>query len=852
MFEYLQELWDEWFGDDDEPIAPTPTADPDPNDTNDPGGNDDTDPTDGPMTYAARRGSNHDPEATCATCGLSSLRFHIGWAFHPNEVPAGTVQLLPGMPTAQPIPADGHVVLDTASGFGIPAGTQFSTLVIAVTDGPTYRFRVHFDLPGIHEPTGLKRRLTNLGLYAGIDEYFGGRALWAVRAFKRMYMNDYERNSTAEENDHVDGTNALNLTSAFLTEVQTAHGAHPDDVVADLAVPETLINRGATEIANANMFLGQTLTRASYETAGAANDRDPNPTNSRAVWGGVENPEVDATATGYELCLGVYQEDEGEAPIENKVCLPQPVHMLQFALFETGYWLVAGGRSSGQTISQFGPAATVGATDAANGVFASLDGDYGRSTHWAVREFQCHAKMDQAAVEDVTVTEPLYIQRLITLDPVETAGRARYALDGRVSGSVNDNTARAIQDWLDRRYRCPVVIYAAPNATYLQPQTFVSENIWRYDDLPSPTPRMFAIDLSENYDIPAQYRVDQIIDGQTVKRPITVGEYIPYRQSGITYGGPQTVVRHLWNLETTEVTPQTVFGRGGLNGDGLTAAELSTFKVIKAAAIFECLGHYDALNSYDRVTLSYGLCHWTLAAIGGDTAQSAWEMGGLFSFLQANHNAAFNEAFGRYGVSATRTWPFASTVSGKWASTVQMQTETGDVILCGDGNDYEENKYGKNWHFYYRALMANRTIPDFQLGLGEFAAQRIEGILNHSFTANGVNYILGDFLTSEKAVAMAHRAHIYGPGYIVGSGARNLPRRLGPIAAAHPTNTQAREIAVRAAIIAATGGDASGHVTQINGWTQLPTVGILGAVFQSVLTDNTLSGAPDSFQFARP
>lgn len=152
--------------------------------------------------------------------------------------------------------------------------------------------------------------------------------------------------------------------------------------------------------------------------------------------------------------------------------------------------------------------------------------------------------------------------------------------------------------------------------------------------------------------------------------------------------------------------------------------------------------------------------------------------------------------------------------------------------------------------FITGALMANRTMPDFQRVLGRFAAMRIQGILNHSFTANGKSYRLSDFLTSEKVVAMAYRAHILNPGSIVGNRGCQLPDRLGRLLAQHTTHTQARENASRQVLINVAQDDAQAHVTRINGWNNFPAQ-YGGATF-TALTNNTISGTINSFSFASP
>lgn len=809
------------------------------------------------MAAASNQGSQYAPAASCATCPERSLRVKLGWAFYPDQVPKGTYQLLPGMTAPLPIPADGRIVLDRASTRQIPAQVMRAELVIALDAGPSYSFDVHFELPAIHQPTGLQRRLTNLGLYAGITEFFDGRALWAMRAFKRIHMNGFARNAKAAENDQLVAGQAYSVPAAVMAAIQSAHGAHPADRTADLAVPEGLLRRNPANAPDAAMFGTAVLQRGSFDRAGGEDDADPKPGRQAAVWAGQKNPRMKATRPGYELCLGAYNEAAGEAPIENRVNLPQPIHMLQFALFETGYWLIAGERRRGRTITAYGPAAAVGATDAANGRFGSLDGDFGRSTQWALREFQCHAKLPKAAVEDLHSTAPLHLQRIIRRPPEALSGHALYPDAGLASGGLNEATGKALQSWLDRAYRCPILVYASPAARKLDPAGIVQEGVWRYNDYDSNAPRMFAMDLSAAYTLPASLNVTAVIDGQTVPAPITIGGYTAYSQGGVTYGGQLTSGAHLWNLETTEVTPKTIYGTGGLTGAGLSAAQLSTFKVLRAAAHFECLGHFDSLNAYDRVTLSFGLCHWTLAVLGHSSAgavpvQEAREMGALFSYMASIEPQVFRESVGRFGMSAASAWPITAG-AGAYSSAIHMDSESGPVLLCGANyasdptraEGIKDNHYGHLWTLYYRMQMANRTSNRFQIASGRFARQRIANILAARVGTGRV----GDYLTSEKAVAMAYRAHIY-----TTSSLGRLVTRLTAIGRANPTHNQAREELAMTAVEGAAGGAAAGHVTTIRGWNDLPQRQGIGAgvTYRLNLDDPSISGTVGSFQFDPP
>ena len=812
---------------------------------------------DQPATQAAtitatQTGSQQSSEETCQTCFPErSLKLKLGWTFDPENSPQGTYRFT-GMPNPINIPANGEIFLDQNNGTNISPQGNSSILEIHLTDGPVYRFTVFFELPPIHEPTGLKRRLTNLGLYAGsADQYFGGRAMWAIRTFKRIYMNKYQRNATAEENDIVPQSGSVTLTAAFMAAVQSAYGNHPEDNIAEFTIPEAHLNRAetTTTIPNANMFGDITLRRSSYEQAGGTDDQDPREGNQRAVWGGNVNPDLQATLEGYEIYLGVYDQASGEDAIENKLNLPQPVHMLQYALFETGYWLVAGERGNSQTISRFGPEHVVGVTDTATGVFGSLDGFYGRSTHWSVREFQCHAKMPRAAVEDVTTTgaNRLYLERLIGKTPATLVGSERYPDDGRVSGSVNQLTARCLQAWLDRQYRCPMIIYASPSTSSLDPATYNAENLWRHNDWDTENPRMYALDFSNYYTIPQRFRNNVAIGSATIQSPITIGYY----ESDMTGGPLSQRRRHVWTgAESAEVSPESMIGRGGLDGAGLSTAELSTFRVVRTAAHFECEGFLDSINAYDDVGISFGPCHWTLARIIDGQPNERREMGALFSYAENNLNNGFEQAVGRFGMHSDATWPITRNTNGTYTSRVTMQTEGDPVILCGANPSLSENEYIKTWHFFYRMQMACRTIDDWQRAMWNFTRIRIQDILDKEFiitTAGSRRTIrISNYATSEKTVAMLLRWHIIRPAHVYGN--RNLLRNA-LISVSATLTGQALENAVRNAIVGAY--STNNHIQEINGWTNIPQIGF-NRYYQLSLTNSTLSANHGSFDFAAP
>src|SRR5262245_57943939 len=80
------------------------------------------------------------------------------------------------------------------------------------------------------------------------------------------------------------------------------------------------------------------------------------------------------------------------------------------------------------------------------------DGQLGRSTFWAIREFQIYAKMPSVAQESGTGSGR-YVDRL-----QQVVNTQRYT--GPVSGVANTATLELMAHWRQHRWRCPVVVEA--------------------------------------------------------------------------------------------------------------------------------------------------------------------------------------------------------------------------------------------------------------------------------------------------------------------------------------------------------------------------------------------------------
>ena len=765
---------------------------------------------------------------------LKSLHIDIGWTFT-GGAPEGNYELTLNGQTFIGALNSGQIridnQLDSIAGSG--------ELTITVTNGPIFKANMELCMPEIQSAAGLAQRLTNLGFYAGADGVCDGRMMWAIRAFKRVQMNSFTRNQSEVENN--------TATQIFLTAVQNVYGVHPNDSITS-SLTLGGVSRPSTPC---GMFGSHTYLRSRFEIAGATDDVDPRDAGNNGVWegngaGGIEEP----VAGTFAIFLRAFDPGAGDSPIPNRVNLPQPIHMAQFVLFELGYWLV---RGSGGWTTHSGTLTRDSFTP---------DGIFGRNTQWATREFQCHAKFANAAEEDLSSTERRYLPRLFALSPTALTGNAQYPENGRISGALKGATRNVLQAWADSALRCPVIVYASTDnnsatANGSDLTRIVKENLWLYDDHPNHTPRMYAIDYSGYYTIPAVYTGNVTSGGHSFPRPIVIGEYVSNMD-----GGPLSIpARHSWNSEHAEVRPDTMIGTGGSNGVGLTVSQLSTFKVVRTASHFECLGYFDCFNAYDDVTISFGPCHWTLARCSGAGAPNERrEMPAFLSYMRNTYADAYWTCFGIFGLRPERGWPITmSNSTGTYNDRITIQTESGSHVLCGasDTNNYRraENKYCKNWHVFYRFQMACRTSDDMRRAMWDFSRIRVRDILDKTFNITGAARRVGDYVTSEKGVAMLLRWHIFRPAHLFRTPSPGNPNHLQNILTtvitAYPAANQAREDAVLQELSNVGGPLTNGGLTTIHGWNNIPQQGIR-PYYDLNLTNPTLSNIFNSFDFETP
>ncbi len=773
---------------------------------------------------------------------LKTIHIDVGWTFSAGT-PTGSYALS----------VAGQNFMGELSGGGIRIDKELFSLFgdgmleIRLENGPVYRSEISLCLPPIQTEAGLLRRLTNLGWFAGEGNAFDQRAAWAVRAFKRVAMNSYQRGANVVEDENTD--------AGFLASLQAAYGAHPDDDVSSGA--SLVVNEG--DFFDCQMFGTRELLRSSFEVAAVPDDLDPG--EGAAVWAGQLTSGVVMPIAGpYRLFLRAFDTDSGDPVMPNRINLPQPVLMSKFVLWELGFTLVAG-RAGWSKL---------------NGTWTRLgqrpEGGFNRELQWAVREFQCYAKSPQAAREVSGGSERRYLYRLAEQSPFPLGGVSQFPEREIVSGSLCPLTRQAMQAWADQRLRCPVVLYASnqrvddDGPVYLM-NPVQRENLWFHEDsvVGGTNPLVFAVNWSGVYPIPASFDGEAHDGSHRFPLPITIGKYL-----ASVPGGPKTIPQDntQWLGESNEVTPFNLTGAGGLDGAGMSDAGLSTFKVVRTAAHFECSCFFDVINAYDTVGLSLGLCHWTLARVQGGTGpDEPRELPAFLACFQNLDSAGYMQAFGRYGVFPAGRWEELELQDDTrtYIERVDLECSNWRVNMSGvSGTDDQRrfnNTYCKTWHFYWRAIMASRTNLALRRAMWTMVRVRIRDILDGTFNINNEDVRVGDVATSEKAVALLLRWHIYKPLNLFGNGSELRPI-LQQVLIAHPVANQARETAMIDQIGAITyplvdpepppAPQTWNDLVLLRAMANVPQQDNSGRGYVTQLNDSTLSDTLNSFEFLPP
>ena len=411
-------------------------------------------------------------------------------------------------------------------------------------------------------------------------------------------------------------------------------------------------------------------------------------------------------------------------------------------------------------------------------------GVFGPNTEWAVRELQVYATMRYLAIETAPA-EPRYVARL-----EQALNLYHYA--GPLSGVVNVNTRIVIDLWKRRSWRCPVVIEAwDTDLGTIGPNTVPSwtvpsagfGNLWRHDDATAAPENqadsrlMFARDFTGHYQF-EPLREPDLGDPDDL---MDVGCYFPGPGGPLTRPGGRYWQRaaypSVW--PECEILPDTLVGVGMA---GLNPAQLTTFRVVRAVSEVECLGFFDSVNCYDTAFVSVGPAHWTLGL--SRPAMAEGELCGYLAYLSAFDRAAFFDAFERFGMRIDTDWINANgDRSGRdLLDPAGQRKYTAWIALQGEDGQYarrffnvDDGNFFRTWHWAYRFIMAGRAIPAFRRRMWDMARIRLRDVRSAPIpAAAGVPDVpdgaggtrtatIGDCFTSEKAMGMLHRWHIYRP-----------------------------------------------------------------------------------------
>ncbi|MEU6578244.1 hypothetical protein [Streptomyces sp. NPDC046805] len=454
------------------------------------------------------------------------------------------------------------------------------------------------------------------------------------------------------------------------------------------------------------------------------------------------------------------------------------------------------------------------------------------------------------------------------LESVDVPAPQRFT--GSVSGVVDTATRQVIARWKTNGWRCPLVVEAwqltaaaAPDAIPVIPAAGtrparLADNVWRWDAPVNDTktsPRMYARDFSDYWTRPAS----RPADSWQTDRKTPIGQRAPYPdpRAGKTdpfrwMAGPvaDPARSQTWAPEA-EITPEALIGTRLRD---LDADTLATFKVVRAVAEVEALGSFDSVNCYDHAFASLGLCHWTAgtrvwhpAGEPGRPDRSLWEvkdgeLWAFFAYLRSRDEAAFQKVVGFFGVQPDRAWTGNGQVGTprpwdpaerKYAARGVLTRQDGTTAPLGGYpapgpgvtqkyGQYAEHEYFRLWHWFYRFVMAGRTLDGFRRGMWDMARMRLRDLRatpwNHPTATNPfplqAGTTIGDVFRSEKTAALLYRWHVFGPAYllrdkpdstasvrlqnVVATAAASSGLTFGPNTA---TWTEAHEVALAAAIL---------------------------------------------------
>ncbi|GAB2922368.1 peptidoglycan-binding domain-containing protein [Rheinheimera gaetbuli] len=407
------------------------------------------------------------------------------------------------------------------------------------------------------------------------------------------------------------------------------------------------------------------------------------------------------------------------------------------------------------------------------------DGVFGTKTEFAVREFQVYARLRQVAYQ-TSIYDPdtIYADTLVS-----KSNQNPYT--GPVTGSANAETRARLELWGDMKYRCPVVIEAW-RIHGGQMVECIEQNLWHSKDLRDSKLRMFARDFSGRYG----GTWPPVPDGKNDRA--VVGEYTGSKTSRYVGGPISMAPRHVW--PSAEILPGNIVGKAWAD---MSAAERSTFRVIRTISEAEASGYFDSVNAWDTAVLSLGCYHHTILLLAYNKEKKKWildkgEFGANLVYIKKKFPGAYERFAAQCGIHVDEDWDRDRTkiyVKGlrKYEAWVRVKDQDDNWI---DTKDLKYAEYFRSWHWFYRAQMAMRTDADLQKSFWLMTRIRIRDVLDTPwpkddkfelrFNKGSVDRAatIGDVFKSELATALIMRWHVNRPAPVVSKGGTFLKKIL--------------------------------------------------------------------------
>ena len=387
------------------------------------------------------------------------------------------------------------------------------------------------------------------------------------------------------------------------------------------------------------------------------------------------------------------------------------------------------------------------------------DGKEGAKTRLALREFQALAGTERTARVIKDAPAGRWVERLEQV--VSTLPNPPT-----VTGEMNAETQVALDHWVARDYRCPLVIEArATVGADFQP---LLENLWDYGDAALMIVRT-AIRTKTGRDPTFEFRVADFTGPEV---PHTKWELMPLlgtRGFLAAWGGRP---RRFRSPELfSECLPDSATGK---SWSALDANNKLVFRVVRAVCEQECIGFFDAFNSYDTAIMSLGPCHWTVTLRKrGKDGSTTGELAPFLAFAIGRDPTIMTERFELFGIAPEQPWPPGTAgqpYKGSWDDTrnfggrLSWQTGKGRQPMTS----YSDLSWFRTPQWYWRFLRMTAGHPSLLQSEWTMARVRLRDVLTAKVGGKGPykDKRIGEIFTSPLACALILRFHIKAAGFV--------------------------------------------------------------------------------------